>query len=134
MKNSNITYYKYIAEASRLSSLWHSPDPGNNSWEKYAAGFSGWLGSGTQIKLGKCGNLIDFAVGEKRGPIQTDITFEKSQLYTVFFVREGESSRVRKLAGEGQDPDCNDETYFAYVIPSTDLSVQCDVLARGLSQ
>jgi len=74
---------------------------------------------------------VDYAVAEKRKPIKTDIVFNKSNNYVVFFVREGESSRVRKAADKGTDPDCNDETYFAYVIPSDELGNQCDGLSRG---
>ena len=131
MLSSGTTYYDYIAEQSRLSSLWYNQDENNNPWEEYAAGFSGWLGSGIQLRLGECGNLIDFAVGAKREPITTDIVFDKTQKYVVFFVREGESSKVRKLAGEGKGQDCNDETYFAYVIPSQELKEQCSGIQRG---
>lgn len=124
MVNSEMTYYEYFAEEYRLYSPFYDKDAGRNAWEEYADG------KGTEVYISpKCKEFGE-SFFETRKPITRYITFNTSKSYAVFFAKEGATSKIRKLKTTPPE-GCSPETYFTYVIPTNELSRQCDSLKRG---
>jgi len=104
MRNANMTYYAYYAKGQTICTD-YSPAP-VNCWESYFA---------DQIT--------------KKNPNLTpeNILFYKNTTYAVVFIMRGLKTKIDILSESDVD-------FFSYVLPTSELSNQCDSIQRGPSQ
>jgi len=124
MPNSQMTYYEYYAEESRLYSPFYDRDPDKNAWEEYVQG------RGNEVFISEKCKELEVSLFEPRKPITKNIIFDTSKKYAVVFIKEGITSKVREIIGTKEE-GCSPETYFSYILSFDDLSEQCKSLRRG---
>ena len=144
MPGTNMTYYEYYGESPRVCSYGYELGTINNvegmyeelCWDHYRQNKVEWKIAYSPLERLDLTILDAFekSVYSNRPEMQANITFDPDvqKTYAVLFIREGKPSRIDKVISAADA--LHFETYFAYVLPYDEISLQCESLKRGSMQ